>query len=217
MIRKRGFTLIELLVVITIIAILAGISLPVFTRVQERARALECASNLRQLGIAMVAYINDNADYAPKPTSWVAGTTGGGGGSAETGLYKTYVEVPEVFMSPFDKRPAGLDASSNFNVSYGMNTNMATDNFTGDWKNTSTLVLLAPVATGTSSENLTFASKSNAPVVLTKPLPNPKLGTHNKGSRINVLFADSHVEAIAWSDFTTGVATNPPVYWDPTR
>lgn len=210
-----GFTLIELLVVITIIAILAGIALPVFSRVQERARALEDASNLRQLGIALVAYINDNDDYAPKPGSWVAGKASSGSDPAESGLYDKYVSATEVFMSPFDKRSKDINASGAFNVSFGMNNNMETKNNTGKWKNSSKLVFLAPVATGTSSESLVFGSSSATPTALTKPNATPKLGTHNKGARINVLFADSHVESITWNDFTSAATTNPPVYWDP--
>lgn len=57
--RGRGFTLIELLVVIAIIAILAAILFPVFARAREKARQTSCMSNLRQLGLAFLQYVND--------------------------------------------------------------------------------------------------------------------------------------------------------------
>ena len=57
--RKRAFTLIELLVVIAIIAILAAILFPVFAKVRENARRIACASNEKQMGTALVQYVQD--------------------------------------------------------------------------------------------------------------------------------------------------------------
>jgi len=59
--KDKGFTIIELLIVITIILILAAISLPIVEKIRERARAAVCMNNLKQLGMALILYM-DNWD-----------------------------------------------------------------------------------------------------------------------------------------------------------
>ncbi|NUQ69611.1 MAG: DUF1559 domain-containing protein [Chthonomonadales bacterium] len=63
--RLVGFTLIELLVVIAIIAILAAILFPVFARAREQARKTVCLSNLKQIGLASLMYIQDYDEQFP--------------------------------------------------------------------------------------------------------------------------------------------------------
>ncbi|MCW3058225.1 MAG: hypothetical protein JWQ02_46 [Capsulimonas sp.] len=62
---NQGFTLIELLVVIAIIAILAAILFPVFAQAREKARQITCASNEKQIGLAVVQYAQDNDETLP--------------------------------------------------------------------------------------------------------------------------------------------------------
>jgi len=61
--KKLGFTLIELLVVIAIIAILAAILFPVFAQAREKARAISCLSNTKQIGLGIMQYVQDNDEY----------------------------------------------------------------------------------------------------------------------------------------------------------
>jgi prepilin-type N-terminal cleavage/methylation domain-containing protein len=68
----RAFTLIELLVVIAIIAMLAALLLPAFSRAKESGKGAACISNLRQIGIALQVYVQENNNRLPlmRDRSW---------------------------------------------------------------------------------------------------------------------------------------------------
>lgn len=99
--QRRGFTLIELLVVIAIIAILAAILFPVFAQAREAARKTQCLSNTKQVGTAVMMYVQDY-DETFAPNKYLYGTTL----YSYYDLHVPYMKNDGVFMCPSDpKRP----------------------------------------------------------------------------------------------------------------
>lgn len=74
--KSRGFTLIELLVVVAIIAILAAILFPVFSRARENARRASCMNNMKQIGLGMMMYTQDYDEMLPYQGASTGNTNG---------------------------------------------------------------------------------------------------------------------------------------------
>jgi prepilin-type N-terminal cleavage/methylation domain-containing protein/prepilin-type processing-associated H-X9-DG protein len=88
---SKGFTLIELLVVIAIIAILAAILFPVFAQAREKARAITCISNLKQIGTGCLMYVQDWDETYPLGYTWDS-NNGVWGGTMWTISLGTYIQ-----------------------------------------------------------------------------------------------------------------------------
>jgi len=120
--RISGFSLIELLVVIAIIAILAALLAVSLTRAKGKTQQIQCANNVRQLGIALRGYVAANNAYplVIQP-SWVADL------EAELSLAKTHVNASKylnegVWKCPAAPRPADWPVNEGYD-SYGYNWN----------------------------------------------------------------------------------------------
>ncbi len=120
--QRRGFTLIELLVVIAIIAILAAILFPVFAQAREKARAIACLSNTKQLALAAIQY---EQDYDERTAS---GVQQYGLGSGWAGQLYPYAKSTAVYTCPDD---AGGALSHGHPTSYLYNRNCAIYDPTG--------------------------------------------------------------------------------------
>jgi len=111
--QRRAFTLIELLVVIAIIAILAAILFPVFARARENARKASCQSNLKQIGLGMMMYVQDYDEIYPVSEIW---------NEAKTAyvpwakVIDPYVKNSQIFVCP----SAGFYSTS-YGSGYGLN------------------------------------------------------------------------------------------------
>jgi prepilin-type N-terminal cleavage/methylation domain-containing protein/prepilin-type processing-associated H-X9-DG protein len=129
--RQRAFTLIELLVVIAVIAILAALLFPVFSRARDKGRQAACASNLKQIGTAALLYMQDFDEHFPLGHAPEADplTTFDGGGDYEPHfieLVRPYIKNTQnqgVWRCPSDPSPRLTKAGDTveFHVSYAVN------------------------------------------------------------------------------------------------
>jgi prepilin-type N-terminal cleavage/methylation domain-containing protein/prepilin-type processing-associated H-X9-DG protein len=97
---RPAFTLIELLVVISIIALLIGILLPVLGSARGAARQVKCASNMKQWGIAYMAYTADNKDFLPREDGDDDSGTFQGTANNNTNPEAWYNSLPKLIEAP---------------------------------------------------------------------------------------------------------------------
>jgi prepilin-type N-terminal cleavage/methylation domain-containing protein/prepilin-type processing-associated H-X9-DG protein len=189
----KGFTLIELLVVIAIIGVLAGILLPVLSQARESARRTQCMSNIKQIGMGLIMYANENDGAFPSDTAY------SGASPAMRGLnllYDTYVSDNKFFNCPSDtwvtsaknaqmspSTSGGIEAFASNQCSYGYDRSHT-------HADDADVALLADrPSTGNGTANLDRNSPNHG-------------GTYNSGGNDtagrgqNVVYVDGHVEFV---------------------
>lgn len=122
---KSGFTLIELLVVIAIIAILAAILFPVFAQARDNARKATSISNQKQIGLALMMYLNDYDEtffFTRETAAWL-GLTDDPEELENMVIYKVldpYVKNKQVWFSPSDRlsNKGGTSYATNAHLEY---------------------------------------------------------------------------------------------------
>ena len=104
--RRAGapaFTLVEMLVVIAIIAILAGLLLPVVSRSKESGRSAACLSNLHQIGLALQLYVEDNQNRLPVMFDWSTNSAANTNGPPINRVLFNQTGNSNVFHCPSDR------------------------------------------------------------------------------------------------------------------
>jgi len=221
--RKQGFTLIELLVVIAIIAILAAILFPVFAQAREKARTTSCLSNEKQLGTAMMMYLQDFDEIFP---GYVQDTNIGLGNNTPiwTDMLQPYAKNQQINLCP-------SASNTKYGGVWGLRgwPSIGYNNHFGGWVHTSDG---SPIREELSqmqapAKNIVFADSSPGDYTLgyrgyISDGWNPRVGAcgapvvingtadtlsdrHNQGS--NVTLADGHAK---WYRTTSLVNNGPP-------
>ena len=218
---SQAFTLIELLVVIAIIAILAAILFPVFARARENARRASCQSNLKQIGLGVIQYLQDYDEKFPT-ASYAESNLGG----VHEGLWRTkiypYIKSSQVFKCP----SAANDFVTTYNlpsgqVTFAANLNYGANEFvipmTGSSVKSSEIGATSRLPLVADCTRVLF---NNANRVITAnddaddPPVNPSKARHFQGS--NICFADGHVKYLNQGQMdiqADRVALGYPYFW----
>jgi len=192
---RRAFTLVELLVVIAIIAILAALLLPALARAKESARSLQCLSQMRQLGLAVRLYADENGDEFPRSqhSAFAHGQLTWGRALApplgsDTTTWTNL--LGSVYHCPSDRRTNGW--SYGFNVYFELGPDDDYEGKPQTWRRAGTVP--HPSATILFAENASAADHI-MPNFWTASQDAVDVASRRHGRRSNYNFVDGHADA----------------------
>lgn len=218
--RQRGFTLIELLVVIAIIAILASILFPVFAKARGKARQSVCLSNLKQMGLAFMAYATDYddllPDLGPSRANWTYGWYQDASFlpqfKATFDALNPYIKNGQVWFCQDDPHKSAAQSAGGWGASKDAGAGRVSYCFCTQWDTINgAMDPLCPawnVATSISGTSNLSPSEQNLMCdngLFNDPAPNNS-GAHNGGS--NFLYLDGHVK---WATKGNWGKMHPPM------
>ena len=123
--NRNAFTLIELLVVIAIIAFLAAILFPVFARARENARRSSCMSNLKQIGLGVMMYVQDYDEFYPRAAYSSAELPPNGSWYSSGGVYSWFWQqtiYPYTKSDQLYQCPSSSSTGKPYSQNYGANS-----------------------------------------------------------------------------------------------
>lgn len=192
---RSAFTLIELLVVIAILAILAALVVPALSRAKESARSTQCLSQMRQIGLAVHLYADENQDEFPRSqhSAFRHGQlTWGRAIAPQLGFTTTTWTnlLRGIYQCPSDHRDTPWSYGQNVYFELGPE-----DDYEGKpqtWRRTTTIP--NPSATVLYAENASRADHL-MPNFWTTPQDAVDVASRRHGQRANYTFVDGHVTA----------------------
>jgi prepilin-type N-terminal cleavage/methylation domain-containing protein/prepilin-type processing-associated H-X9-DG protein len=167
--RVDGFTLMELLVVLALVAILSALAYPVYQRVIQSGRATGCVSNLRQISVALGAYLADNNNVMPTLNTARAATSDNVPVIDNT--LSKYITTPGVFACPADVNGFAQKSGTSYFWNVALNGQLA-----------SNLNFMPKLQANQNTQ-----SPSQIPIMADKEGFHPYLE-----NKVNVLYADGH-------------------------